>query len=81
MVISAAKHKHDKYRAFTVKGAVASVIDEIKKGESLIIDFVKDCNGNIVAWDKVRMSINQCKGSKTFTTRLDNQKMIVTRLD
>ena len=82
MILDSRIHKHDNFREFTVIGAIAYAISQLKKGDAIIIEEILNYEGQPVKLEKVRMAISKVQKILNFkiVTRFKNDKLNITRV-
>lgn len=60
---------HEKYRPFSVIGAVARVLDQIEVGASLDVDSLCDARGKILPLSRLQMYVGRLADGRVFSVR------------
>jgi hypothetical protein len=78
MIISALTHHHAQYRPYSAKGAVASVLDAMKVGETVDVKKVVDSEGADMSLSRFQITISALRGARVFKTRAAPAPLLAT---
>jgi len=80
MFIDSRAHGHDKFRPYTIIGAIAYAVETAISLGSITVDGIIDFKGELIEIEKTRMGINKIQkilGVKCVT-RIKDNKLTIT---
>ena len=81
MIIDVRKAKTENFgRPFTLRNAVASAIDPLKVGQSILIEKTLDAVGREVQPTRISCTIATVRGNRRFSTRTQDSGVMITRI-